>query len=130
MPKNESIAKDEMVTVMENKKKTRQKDRNLPVPAMSSTEEERNFWDSVPDAFVYSEPFDGTMELPKRPPKKLVTLRMSEEQVLLLKRLALIQDKKYQTMARDWLNERIQSEVAKLRTENNEATKKTVKRRA
>ena len=115
---------------MENKKKTRQKDRNLPVPAMSSTEEERNFWDSVPDAFVYSAPFDGTMELPKRPPKKLVTLRMSEEQVLLLKQLALIQDKKYQTMARDWLNERIQSEVAKLRTENNEATKKTVKRRA
>ena len=115
---------------MENKKKTRQKDRNLPVPAMSSTEEERNFWDSVPDAFVYSEPFDGTMELPKRPPKKLVTLRMSEEQVLLLKRLALIQDKKYQTMARDWLNERIQSEVAKLRTDNNDTPKKTVKRRA
>ena len=115
---------------MENKKKTKQKAANLPVPSMSSAEEERNFWDSVPDAFVYSTPFEGTMELPKRPPKKLVTLRMSEEQVLLLKRLALIQDKKYQTMARDWLNERIQSEVAKLRTDNNDTPKKTVKRRA
>ena len=112
---------------MERKKHTNER---LPVPAMSSAEEERNFWDSVPDAFVYSAPFDGTMELPKRPPKKLVTLRMSEEQVLLLKRLALIQDKKYQTMARDWLNERIQSEVAKLRTENKETPKKTAKRRA
>lgn len=112
---------------MERKK---QSNERLPVPAMSSAEEERNFWDSVPDAFVYSAPLDGTMELPKRPPKKLVTLRMSEEQVLLLKRLALIQDKKYQTMARDWLNERIQSEVAKLRAENNETPKKTVKRRA
>ena len=112
---------------MERKK---QSNERLPVPAMSSAEEERNFWDSVPDAFVYSAPLDGTMELPKRPPKKLVTLRMSEEQVLLLKRLALLQDKKYQTMARDWLNERIQSEVAKLRTENNETPKKILKRRA
>ena len=86
------------------------------VPKMNSLQEERDFWDNVSNAFEYSSPVKLDLELPKRSKKKLVTIRLSEDQVELMKKLANAQDKKYQTMARDWLNDRLRSEIKMINT--------------
>ena len=92
------------------------------VPKMDSLQEEREFWDSVSNAFEFSSPAELDLNLPKRTKKRLVTLRLSEDQISLLKKLAGIHDKKYQTMVRDWLTERIQAEVRAI-TKNSPGSK-------
>ena len=85
------------------------------VPQFDSIEEERDYWDAVPDAFLLSTPTDMVLSLPPRRKKKLVTIRLAEEQIEQLKAIALFHDKKYQTLLRDWLNERLRSEMIRIK---------------
>ena len=100
--RNKTLIHKEIKTPIEN---------TTLAPKMDSLQEEREFWDSVSNAFEFSSPAELDLNLPKRSKKRLVTLRLSEDQISLLKKLAGIHDKKYQTMVRDWLTERIQAEV-------------------
>ena len=97
------------------------------VPKIESLQQEQEFWENTPNALEYSSPVDLELDLPPRTKKRLVSIRLSEDQINLLKRLADYQDKKYQTMARDWLNERIRAEYGILQQE---AAKKAEKKRA
>ena len=97
------------------------------VPKMETLQQEQDFWENTPNALEYSTPVDLKLDLPPRTKKRLVSIRLSEDQINLLKQLADHQDKKYQTMARDWLNERIRAECGTLQQKR---TKTMEKKRA
>ncbi|MBI4436653.1 MAG: BrnA antitoxin family protein [Candidatus Omnitrophica bacterium] len=81
------------------------------IPRFKSEEEERRFWETHEIVPYESSLKKVRMAFPK-PRKRLISLRLDEEQLVRLKELASKKGIGYQTMIRIWIQERL-DELAK-----------------
>lgn len=82
------------------------------LPRFKSIEEEAEFWDTHSFA-DYIDEFEEVKEpIFVKPRKRVVSLRLDQETVTLLERLAEEKGLPYTTLVRMWLKERLHEELA------------------
>lgn len=81
------------------------------IPKFQSIEEEREFWRT--HEIVDYEPSLKRIRVSFPKPKKLISLRLENSQIRMLKAMAVQRGLGYQTLIRMWIQERLQREKKK-----------------